>query len=144
MHLNFINHKDSKQVQWTEHIMTHMNTRYKVETQCGWKPPTAMLLYLLVNKKLPFTIFLYWCNLIPVRILLPTEGYNLLSFSSFSWKGATTLLALLLSKILVHRCWPTEGYYLLFSSGDHVSSIFRLDPWILSNHQVYVHHPINQ
>ena len=69
------------------------------------------------NKKLLFTIFLYWSSLIPVRRLLRAEGYKLLSFSSFSWKGATTPLALVLADVLVHRCQPIEGYNLLsFSS----------------------------
>ena len=80
-----------------------------METQCGWKPPTASHLNLFFNKKLIFTIFLYWCSLIPVHSLLPAKGYNLLSFSSFSWKGATTPLALVLANhLLVCRCWPTE------------------------------------
>ena len=60
------------------------------------------------NKKLHFTIFLYWCSLIPVHRLLPAQGYNILSFSSFSWKGATTPLALVLADVLVRRCEPTE------------------------------------
>ena len=51
------------------------------------------------NKKLSFTIFLYWFSLIPVRRLLPAKGYNILSFSSFSWKGATTALALVLADV---------------------------------------------
>ncbi len=32
----------------TEQAITHKNTRYKVETQCGWKPPAAIRLYLLL------------------------------------------------------------------------------------------------
>ena len=59
------------------------------------------------DKKLLFTIFLYWCSLIPVRRLLPAEGNNLLSFSSFSWKGAAIPLDLVLADVLVHRCLPT-------------------------------------
>ena len=50
---------------------------------------------------------MYWCSPLPVRRLQPVESYNSLSFSSFSWKGATTpSLALALAKILVRRCWP--------------------------------------
>ena len=33
---------------------------------------------------------MYWRTLIPARMHPPTEGYNLLSFTSLSWKGATT------------------------------------------------------
>ena len=33
---------------------------------------------------------MYWRRLIPARRHPPTEGYNLLSFTSLSWKGATT------------------------------------------------------
>ena len=34
---------------------------------------------------------MYWCRLKPVRRHPPAEGYNnLLSFTSLSWKGATT------------------------------------------------------
>ena len=54
---------------------------------------------------------------LPVCRLQPTESYNPLSFSKLSWKGATTPLALALAKILVRRCWPTEGYNLLFLPG---------------------------
>ena len=33
---------------------------------------------------------MYWHRLIPARRHPPAEGYNLLSFTSLSWKGATT------------------------------------------------------
>ena len=33
---------------------------------------------------------MYWCRLIPTRRHPPAEGYNLLSFTSLSWKGAKT------------------------------------------------------
>lgn len=64
------------------------------------------------NEKLLFTK--YWCSPLPVHNMQPTKSYNPLSFSSFSWKRATTPLALALAKILVHRCYPTKGYNLLF------------------------------
>ena len=51
------------------------------------------------NQKLLFTMFLYWCSLIPVCRLQSAEGYNLLSFSSFSQKGATNPLALVLADV---------------------------------------------
>jgi len=65
------------------------------------------------NKKFLFTIFLYWSRLIPVHWLLSIEGHNLLLFSSFSWKGDTTPLALVLAHVLVRRCRPTKGYNIL-------------------------------
>ena len=33
---------------------------------------------------------MYWCRFKPARRHPPAEGYNLLSFTSLSWKGATT------------------------------------------------------
>ena len=33
---------------------------------------------------------MYWRRLIPARRHPPAEGYNLLSFTSLSWKGAKT------------------------------------------------------
>jgi len=70
---------------------------------------------------------MYWCNPLPVRRLQPAESYNSLSFSNFSWKGATTPLALALAKILVHRCWPIEGYNLLFLPG---TTFHKFSDWI--------------
>jgi len=60
---------------------------------------------------------MYWCSPLPICRLQPAESYNPLLFSSFSWKGDTTPFALALAKILVRRCWPIEGYYLLFLPG---------------------------
>ena len=37
-----------------------------------------------------FTMILYWCGPLPAHRLQPAESYNSLSFSSLSWKGATT------------------------------------------------------
>jgi len=73
------------------------------------------------NKKLLFTMVLYWCNLIPVCQLLPAEGYNLLLVLQTPYKGATTPFALVLADVLVRRYSLTKGYNLLFSSRDHVS-----------------------
>jgi len=72
-------------------------------------------------------MILYWCSPLPVRRLQPAESYNPLSFFSFSWKGATTPLALVLAKILVRRCWPTEGYNLLFLPG---TTFHKFSDWI--------------
>ena len=50
MHQNFIDHMNSKQKQQTEQIITHKKHTwtpwFKVETQCGWKPPAAICFYL--------------------------------------------------------------------------------------------------
>ena len=62
---------------------------YKVETQCGWKPPAASRLYLSLIRISVYNL-LYWCSLIPVCRLQPAEGFNLLSFSKIPWKGAPT------------------------------------------------------
>ncbi len=70
---------------------------------------------------------LYWCSPLPIHKLQPVESYNPLSFSSFSWKGATTPLALALAKILVRRCWPIEGYNLLFLLGN---TFHKFSDWI--------------
>ena len=48
-----------------------------------------------------------------------------------SWKGATTPFAFVLAKILVRRCWPTEGYNLFFLPG---TTFHQFSNWI--------HHPI--
>ena len=86
------------------------------------------------NKKLLFTIVLvqYYtstqastCRRLqpsqllyqPIHLLVcrrrPTEGSNLHSFSSCSWKGATTPWLLYWPIcLLVSRCWPTELYNL--------------------------------
>ena len=70
---------------------------------------------------------MYWCSALPVCRLQPAESYNPLSFSSFSWKGVTTPLALVLAKILVGRCRPTEGYSLLFLLG---KTFHKFSDWV--------------
>jgi hypothetical protein len=79
------------------------------------------------NKKIMFTI-LYWCRLIPVRRLLPAEGYNLLSFSSFYWKGATTPLV----PVSAGRLQLLKGLTLILTA-DHISLIFTLDHAVSSS-----------
>ena len=53
-----------------------------------------------------------WRRLLPARRHPPAEGYNLLSFTSFFWKGATT---------------PWLKASIFSTTVDLVSSIFRLD-----------------
>ena len=84
---------------------------------------------------------MYWCRLIPARRHPPAEGYNLLSFTSLSLKGATTHCSRLpaspgrelLPPALVYQL-PLEGSsnpltegLTLSTTADHVSSIFKLD-----------------
>ena len=100
---------------------------------------------------------MYWCRLIPACRHPPAKGYNLLSFTSLSWKGATTPYSRLpaspgrelLPPALVYQRLLEGSYYplLLFTSyhwkgattpslkastlstiADHVSPIFTLDP----------------
>ena len=84
---------------------------------------------------------MYWRRLIPVCRHPPAEGYNLLSFTSLSWKKATP-------PALVYQPFLEGSYYPLLSftsyhwkgattpllkastlstTADHVSSIFKLD-----------------
>ena len=100
---------------------------------------------------------MYWHRLIPARRNPPKEGYNLLSFTSLSWKGATTPYSRLpaspgrelLPPALVYQPLLEGSHYPLHSftsyhwkgattpslkastlrtTMDHVSSIFILDP----------------
>ena len=84
---------------------------------------------------------MYWCRLIPVRRHPPAEGYNLLSFTSLSCKGATTPCSrlptspgreLLPLDISTNLYWQKNSTFILKAStikstADHVSSIFKLD-----------------
>ena len=114
------NRTDQKPHTWTP--------RYKVETQCGWKPPAASCLYLSLIRNFSLQ-YLYWCSLVPVHRLQPAEGYNLLSFSKLPWKGAPTPFALVLAKILVCRCWPT----IFFLSG---TTFHTFSDWIFLKHNI--------
>ena len=72
---------------------------------------------------------------LPVRRLQPAESYKTLSHSpGSSWKGATTPFSLALAKILVRRCWPTEGYNLLFLLG---TTFHKFSDWI-HTHQSFI------
>ena len=82
---------------------------------------------------------MYWRRLIPARRHPPTEGYNLLSFTSLTWKGASTPCSCL-PVSPGRELLPPDNFYwqkastfilkasTLRSTADHVSSIFKLDP----------------
>ena len=100
--------------------------------------PTSQSSIFIIKKN---SYNMYWCRLIPVRRHPPTEGYNLLSFTSLSWKGATTPCSHLpasLGRELLPPDISTSLYWqkastirlkvsTLRSTADHVSSIFKLD-----------------
>ena len=127
-----------------------------------WKPNSGenhrcccpCLQYLLYG-----TLFttLFWCRIISIHKTLPAEGYNLLLFSSYYWKGAPTPCSHLpatpgrdlLPLDLIYQPLLEGSYYPLISftsyhwkgattpllkastlstTPDHVSSIFTLDP----------------
>jgi len=74
---------------------------------------------------------MYWCSPLLARRLQPAEGYNLLSFSRLSWKGAPTLFALVLAKILVRRHRPT-----IFSPPG--TPFHTFSDWILLKHNTTI------
>ena len=105
---------------------------------------------------------MYWRRLIPARRHQPPEGYNLLLFTSLSWKGATTPCSCLpaslgrelLPPTLIYQPLLEGSYYPLLSftsyhwkgattpslkastlstTVDHVSSIFILDQQLPHN-----------
>ena len=60
-----------------------------------WKPNSGenhrcrrLSLQNFIIKKTSYNM--YWCRLIPARRHPPVEGYNLLSLTNLTWKGATT------------------------------------------------------
>ena len=93
---------------------------------------------------------MYWCKLKPARRHPPAEGYNLLSFTSLSWKGATTPCSrlpaspgreLLPPDISTSLYWKKDSTFILNSStlrstADHISSIFILDPTAFIQHNL--------
>ena len=105
---------------------------------------------------------MYWRRLIPARRHPPPESYNLLSFTSLSWKGATTPYSLLPASpgrellppdINTSLYWQKASIFrlkasTLRSTADHVSSIFKLDQTASTQpftyHQTYFAHFINQ
>ena len=118
-----------------------MNTRI-----FRWKPNSGenhrcrhLILKNYIIKKTSYNM--YWCRLIPARRHPPVEGYNLLSFTSLSWKGATTPCTCLPASpgreplpLDIHTSlyWKKASSFRLKAStlrftADHVSSIFKLD-----------------
>ena len=94
-----------------------------METQVGRKPPLSLSQPLIFYYRENLLTIMYWCRLIPARRHPPAEGYNLLSFTSYHWKGATT---------------PSLKASTLSSTADHFSSIFILDPPISIRHTLSV------
>ena len=84
---------------------------------------------------------MYWCSPLPVRRLQPAESYNPISFSSFSWMGATTHLALVVAKILVRRCCLLKATTFSFFQGPRFIN-FQTGS-ISINHQVFLHQTIS-
>ena len=111
-----------------------------METQFGRKTPLPSSQYsIFIIKKTSYNM--YWRRLIPTCRHPPAEGYNLLSFTSLSWKGATTPCTILPvspgSELLppymsTSVYWQKASTFILKASNlrstaDHVSSIFKLD-----------------
>ena len=84
---------------------------------------------------------MYWCSPLPVRRLQPAESYNSLSFSSFPGRELQPPFAFVLAKILVRRCWPTEGYNLLFLPG---TTFHKFSDWIHEHQSIIKNFSINQ
>ena len=87
----------------------HQDLRWKPNLGENHRCCNISLQYFIIEKT---SYNICWCRLIPARRHPPAESYNLLLFTSLSWKGATTswLKASTFSTIV-----------------DLVSSIFRLD-----------------
>ena len=143
MHYSFIRYfRNNKHVQTEQNnhhtYATHMNTRI-----FRWKPNLGenhhchcfSLQNLLLRKLLTI---MYWCRLKPACRHPPAEGYNLLSFTRLSWKGATTPCTRLPASpgrelLPLHNFyWQKASTFILKAStlrsiADHVSSIFKLD-----------------
>ena len=111
-----------------------------METQFERKPPLpSSQSSIFIIKKNSYNM--YWCRLIPARRHPPAEGYNLLSFTSLSWKGEITPCSRLLAspgRELLPPNFSTSLYWqkastfrlkasTLRSTTEHVSSIFKLN-----------------
>ena len=107
-----------------------------METQVGRKPPLPLSQPSIFYYRENILQLMYWSKLIPVCRHLPALVYEpllegsydpLLSFTSLTWKGATT---------------PWLKATTLSTSMDHVSLIFTLDPKLPLEHnlQVTFHH----
>ena len=118
-----------------------MNTRI-----FRWKPNSGenhccrrLSLQNFIIKKTSYNM--YWCRLKPARKHPPVESYNLLSFTSLTWKGATTPCSRLPNSpgreplppdIHTSLYWQNASSFRLKAStfrstANHVSSIFKLD-----------------
>ena len=106
-----------------------MNTRI-----FRWKPNSGenhrcrrfSLQNLLLRKLLTI---MYWCRLKPARRHPPAEGYNLLSFTSLSWKGATTLCSCLPASLGRELLPPALIYQPLLEGSYHPRLSFTSLSW---------------
>jgi hypothetical protein len=110
-----------------------------VETQCGWKPPAAIRLYL------PFKLENFFYNVL-VQSFYQYAGCNLQRATTLSRSPVSPgreqqpPLAFALAKILVRRCWPTEGYNLLFLPG---TTFHQFSNWIHEHQTIIKNQPIS-
>ena len=111
-----------------------------METQCGWKPPAAIRLYL------PFKLENFFYNVL-VQSFYQYVGCNLQRATTLSHSPVSPgreqqpPLAFSLAKILVRRCWPTEGYNLLFLPG---TTFHQFSDWIHEHQTIIKKFFINQ
>ena len=103
------------------------------------KPPAAICFYLPLIRNFFYNVLVQ--SFTSTQAATCRELQPSLSFSSFSWKGATTPLALALAKILVRRCWPTEGYNLLFLPG---TTFHKFSDWIHEHQSIIKNFCIKQ
>ena len=89
------------------------------------------------------------------KLLLQCTGAILYQYAGCNLQRATTLsrspaspgreqqppLALVLAKILVRRCWPTEGYNLLFLPG---TTFHKFSDWIHEHQSIIKNFCIKQ
>ena len=94
----------------------HHDLRWKPNLGENHRCCNLSLQYLFIEKT---SYNVCWCRLIPVRGHPPAEGYDLLLFTSYHWKGATT---------------PFLKASTLSTTADLVSSIFILDPPVSIRH----------
>ena len=87
-----------------------------MESQCGWKPPIAICLYLLLIRNSFYNDFVLVQSFTSMQATTCRELQLSLLFSSLSWKGATT--------------------HYFFSFKDHFSLISRLYPRTSKTHQL--------
>ena len=94
----------------------------------------------LSSFKLETSFTMYWCGLLPVRRLQPERATTLSRFPASPGRELQPPLSLALAKILVRRCWPTEGYNLLFLPG---TTFHQFSNWIHEHQTIIKNQPIS-